>query len=139
MLTEAAEDRRCLDGGEHLAFAVGDGRGDLDGGDAGDINHGGWAAARQAANPRGAFSAVPLRCAERKDAWFPGASNPHALETFHATLRVNESRAAKLGQQAGSESCVGKETSTAKRTKRMRKYGPTVHPEKTRLVRFNQG
>ena len=31
-----------------------DGARDFDGGDAGDVNHGGWAAARDAANPGGA-------------------------------------------------------------------------------------
>ena len=55
MAAEAVEDRRGLGGGERLAFAAaGDGRGDLDGGDAGQIGATACAAARQAAHPGGA-------------------------------------------------------------------------------------
>ena len=44
-----------LRAGESLALAAaGDGGGDFDGGDMRDVDHGGWAAARDAANPGGA-------------------------------------------------------------------------------------
>jgi hypothetical protein len=36
-------------------------------------------------------------------------------ETFHATLRVNESRPAELGQQPEASLAWGKKTTTAKR------------------------
>ena len=52
MLAEAVEDRRCLGGGERLAFAAaGDGGGDFDGGDAGQVDTAAGAAPRPAAQP----------------------------------------------------------------------------------------
>src|SRR5208337_1792727 len=52
MLAEAVENRRCLREGERPAFpAAGDGGGDLDGGNAGQIDRVAGAAPRQAAHP----------------------------------------------------------------------------------------
>ncbi|MFI5457129.1 MAG: hypothetical protein ACHRXM_16915 [Isosphaerales bacterium] len=43
MLAEAMKDRRCLRGGERSAFsAAGDGGGDFDSSNAGDVNTSGW-------------------------------------------------------------------------------------------------
>jgi hypothetical protein len=43
MLIEAAEDRRCLGGGDRLALAAaGDGAGDFDGRDVGDVDDRRW-------------------------------------------------------------------------------------------------
>jgi hypothetical protein len=54
MLAEAVEDRRCLGGSELSAFALtGNGAGDFNGGDAGDVDQGGCALPRDAANPSG--------------------------------------------------------------------------------------
>ena len=53
MLAEAVEDRRCLGGGERPAFAAaGDGGGDFDGGDAGDVDDGGRRCAASGGAPR---------------------------------------------------------------------------------------
>jgi hypothetical protein len=62
VLTEAAEERRRLGSGEHPALpAAGDGAGDFDGGDVGDVDDSRWILARKEANPAGAgFDHVAL-------------------------------------------------------------------------------
>ncbi len=55
VLAEAVEDRRGSTRRKASSFsAAGDGARDFNGGDAGDVNNAGGAAARNAANPRGA-------------------------------------------------------------------------------------